>query len=79
MALTSKNALLIFSREARMKTTCSSRNLSNKSRGSQILKAVLQKNSKCIDKEGNMSIDDEVVSPEIRVGPAEKEKHSVIC
>lgn len=55
-----------------------SRNLTTSSRGSLMLKALLDKTAKSKDKEGkNVNENEEVISPEIRVGPAEKEKHSV--
>ena len=48
------------------------------SRGSQILKALVKHKSKSMDtNQKQISENEEVISPEVRVGPAEKEKHSV--
>ena len=48
------------------------------SRGSQILKALVKQKSKSMDtNQKQISENEEVISPEVRVGPAEKEKHSV--
>ena len=48
------------------------------SRGSQILKALVKQKTKIMDANQNqISENEEVISPEARVGPAEKEKHSV--
>ena len=44
------------------------------SRGSHILKTLSKHKSECIDIENE---NEEVISPEVRVGPAEKENHSV--
>jgi hypothetical protein len=48
------------------------------SRGSKILKTLVKQKTKSIDTNKNqISENEEVTSPEVRVGPAEKEKHSV--
>ena len=48
------------------------------SRGSQILKTLVKQKTKSMDTNQNqISENEEVISPEVRVGPAEKEKHSV--
>ena len=48
------------------------------SRGSKILKTLVKQKTKSIDTNKNqISENEEVISPEVRVGPAEKEKHSV--
>ena len=48
------------------------------SRGSKILKTLVKQKTKSIDTNKNqISENEEVISPEVRVGPAEKEKYSV--
>ncbi len=48
------------------------------SRGSQILKTLVKQKTKSMDTNKNQnSENEEVISPEVRVGLAEKEKHSV--
>ena len=49
------------------------------SRGSKIiLKALVKQKTKSMDtNQKQISENEEVISPEVRVGPAEKEKHSV--
>jgi hypothetical protein len=48
------------------------------SRGSKILKALVKQKTKSMDTNKNkISENEEVISPEVRVGPAKKEKHSV--
>ena len=48
------------------------------SRGSKILKALVKQKTKSMDTNKNqISENEEVISPEVRVGSAEREKHSV--
>ena len=48
------------------------------SRGSQILKALVKQKFKSMDtNQKQISENEEVISPQVRVGPVEKEKHSV--
>jgi methyltransferase-like protein len=52
--------------------------LTRSSRGSHILKTLVKQKADSMDTNKNqMSESEEVISPEVRVGPAEKEKHSV--
>ena len=48
------------------------------SRGSHILKTLVKQKTEIMDTNQNqISENEEVIPPEVRVGPAEKEKHSV--
>ena len=48
------------------------------SRGSHILKTLVKQKAESMDtNQKQMSEHEEVISPKVRVGPAEKEKHSV--
>ena len=52
--------------------------VTKRSRGSQILKTLVNQKTKSMDTNQNqISENEEVISPEVQVGPAEKEKHSV--
>ena len=48
------------------------------SRGSQILKTIVKQKTKSMDtNKKQISENEEVISPEVRVGPAKREKYSV--